>query len=234
MIEITEIRTSRAEHGPHPGVLAGVSFALMVAGLVISGAMSGGDALSSPFTATADVVARAREHHDAFGVAAFFQLGSAVPLGILAATVYARQLRLGIRVPGTVIALVGGVVAVGSLFVSAFATYVESRPAVNVDGPLTHALAYLAFIAGGPGYVVGLGLLLAGIAVPCFILRLVPRQLAVAGLVLAVVCEVTWLSMLTEPLQYLLPVGRFAGGLWLIAVGFALPRQRPGRTGRPT
>jgi hypothetical protein len=90
-----------------------------------------------------------------------------------------------------------------------------------------HALAFLSFAAGGPGYVVGLGLLIAGIAVPAFILRLVPRWLAGTGLALAVLAELTWLSLLLEPVQYLLPVGRFLGGLWLIAAGFTLPSSRP-------
>jgi hypothetical protein len=198
----------------------------MMAGLLISGAMSAGDTLSSPFAETAEVVARIRDHHDAVRVAAFFQFGSAIPLAILTATVYARQLRLGVRVPGPVISLVGGTLAAVSLLVSSFATYVESRPEITTDAPVVHALAFLSFAAGGPGYVVGLGLLIAGIAVPAFILRLVPRWLAGTGLALAVLAELTWLSLLLEPVQYLLPVGRFLGGLWLIAAGFTLPRSR--------
>jgi hypothetical protein len=226
MTDISESTTAPADRGPHPGWVASVSFLLMVAGLVVSGVMSGGDALRSPFGDTAEVVMRIRDHHDAIRVAAFFQLGSAVPLGIYSAAVYARQLWLGVRVPGPVIGLLGGIVAVTSLFVSAFTTYVESRPEVTADPTLTHALAFLAFVAGGPGYAIGLGLLFAGIAVPAFILRLVPRWLAGAGLVLAVLAELTWLSVLAEPLQYLIPVARFVGGLWLVGVGFALPRHR--------
>jgi hypothetical protein len=115
-----------------------------------------------------------------------------------------------------VIGLVGGIVAVTSLFTSAFVTYVESRPEVTGDATLTHA---------------GLGLLLAGIAVPAFLLRLVPRWLAGAGLVLAVLAELAWLCMLAEPLQYLIPIARFGGGLWLVAVGFSLPLHRLRRSG---
>jgi hypothetical protein len=221
----TVVHTRRPD-GPHPGVLALVSFVLMLTGLVVAALMSGGDTLASPFTSTAQVVAHVRDHHEAVRVAAFFQFGSAVPLAIFAATVYARQLRLGIRVPGPVISLVGGILAAASLLVASFATYVESMPEVTVEGPLLHALAFLAFVAGGPGYVVGLGLLVAGIAVPTFILRLAPRWLAGTGLALALLAELTWLGLLVEPLRHLLPVGRFLGGAWLIAIGFALPRSR--------
>jgi hypothetical protein len=226
MTDTRSAPSSRAAHGPHPGFLALVSFVLMLAGLLISGAMSAGDTLSSPFGETAEVVARIRDHPDAVRVASFFQFGSAIPLAIFTATVYARQLRLGVRVPGPVISLVGGILAAVSLLVSSFATYVESRPEIATEATLVHALAFLSFVAGGPGYVVGLGLLVAGIAVPALLLRLVPRWLAGTGLALAVLAEVTWLSLLLDPVQYLLPVGRFLGGLWLIAVGFALPRSQ--------
>ncbi len=224
---------ARREHGPHPGWLALVSLSLMIAGQVASAAMSGGDTQVSPFGATAEVAARIQDHHEAFRVLAFFQLGSAIPLAIFAAAVYARQLRLGIRVPGPVIGFMGGVIAVGSLLTSAFASYVASRPEVTADASLTQALAIFAFVAGGPGYAVGLGLLFAGIAVPALILRLLPRWLAVVGLVLAILGELTWFGMLAGPMQYLIPVARYLGGLWLIVAGFALPRQRPRRTGNP-
>ena len=43
----------------------------------------------------------------------------------------------------------------------------------------------LAFISGGPGFVVPIGLLIAGIAVPGLLARLLPRPLAWAGLIIA-------------------------------------------------
>ncbi|MEP6814522.1 MAG: hypothetical protein ABI873_03095 [Marmoricola sp.] len=222
--------SSTAHRGPHPGLIGLVSLGLMLAGLAIGGALSGGDTLASPFGPTAEVVRRIHEHWNAVRVAAFFQFASAVPLAIYAATVYARQLRLGVRVPGPVISLVGGIMAVVSLLVSAFAQFVLSRPEVTTDARLTHALSFFSFVSGGTGYVVGLGLLIAGIAVPAYILRLMPRWLAGTGLVLALLAELSSLSMLVEVLQYLLPVGRFLGTLWLIAAGFLLPTQRPRRT----
>lgn len=218
---------SRPEHGPNPGMLALLSWLLFAAGLVVSAAMSGGEALSSPFGPSSEVAARIRENHDAIRVAAFFQFGSAITLGIYAATVYSRLLR--VRVPGPVIGLVGGVIAVMSLLVSAFTTFAQSRPEITSDDQLVHALAFFGFAAGGPGYVVGLGLLIAGLAVPAFILRLIPRPVAAIGVVIAVLAELSWFGMLAEPLQYLLPVGRFLGGIWIIVAGFMLSTQRTRR-----
>jgi len=54
----------------------------------------------------------------------------------------------------------------------------------------------------------------------------VPRWLAWAGLVIAALSELSFFSMVIEPLQFLLPVGRFGGLIWLIAVGFLLPHKR--------
>jgi hypothetical protein len=88
------------------------------------------------------------------------------------------------------------------------------------------SLAFLAFVAGGPAYAVGLGLLVAGAAVSGLLLRLVPRWLAAVGLALAVLGELAWLSMLAEPLQFLVPIVRFLGSVWLVLLGFRLPRDR--------
>lgn len=212
--------------GPNPGIVAAVSLGLTLAGLVTSAAMTSGQTFVSPFSAPAQVVAYFQEHPDAVRVASMIQFGSAVPLGIYAATVYARLLRLGVRVPGPGIGFFGGITAAAFLMLSALVGWVLSRPEITTDVTLTQALSFLAFITGGVGYVIGMGLLVTGIAVPALILRFVPRWLAWTGLVIAALSELSFLSMAIEPLQFLLPVGRFGGLLWLIAIGFLLPQNR--------
>ncbi len=203
-----------------------MTLALTLVGLIVGAALSGGATLGSPFVSTAEAAARYADNSAAFRIAALFQFGAAVQLGILSATLYARQLRLGIRVPGPAIGYFGGIAASVMLMFSGLIGWVLSRPEVTGDAVLVHALAFLAFMTGGVGYVVGLGLLVAGVAVPALILRLTPAWLAWVGLVLAALAELSFLSMVFEPLQFLLPVGRFGGGIWLIAVGFLLPTTR--------
>jgi uncharacterized membrane protein YkgB len=82
-------------------------------------------------------------------------------------------------------------------------------------------------MTGGPGHVVLLGLLLAGIAVPGLLAGLLPRWFAVTGIALAGVAELSTLALLLDPAMYLLPIARFGGPLWLIAAGALLPRRRP-------
>jgi len=52
--------------------------------------------------------------------------------------------------------------------------------------------------------------------------------MVVAGIVIAVVGELSWLEMLNIRLLPLIPLTRFPGYLWMIAAGFLLPRRRKG------
>ena len=219
--------------GPHPGILAIVSLGILLAAVVTSAVLTGGQTFVSPFAPADRVAAFFRRNVVAARVGGMLQFGSAVPLGIYAATVYARQLRLGVRVPGPAISFFGGISAAIFLMFSGSVTWLLSRPEITADATLTHALSVLAFITGGVSFVVGLGLLVAGIAVPALILRFMPRWLAWTGLVIAALSELSFLSMAVEPLQFLLPIGRFGGLLWLIAAGFLLPRNRAAANQEP-
>ena len=216
----------RATGGPHPGDAALVSLVLLVGSLVAMAALSGGGTITSPFGDTSTVAGFFAEHGFAVRLAAMLQLGSSIPLGIYTATVYARQQRLGIRVPGPAIGLFGGVAAAVLLAVSATITWAQGQPVVSAQTELTHALSYLSFATGGFAHVLGLGLLVAGIAVPGLLLRLLPSWLAWTGLVIAALAELSFLAMVFEPLQPLIPIGRFGSLLWLVVAGFLLPPSR--------
>jgi hypothetical protein len=216
----------RAQGGPHPGALAIVFAALFLAGLILGTLLAGGKPYPSPFGPTPEIVAYFRDHHLAVRVGGTLQFAAAIPLAIYAATASARLHQLGIRAPGATIALVGGVLSAAFLALSGLLGWVLSQPEALGDPSLVHALQYLNFAAGGPGHVVPLGLLIAGIAVPGLLAGLVPRRLAWAGLVIAALAELATLSLLIDAAAYLLPVARFAGLAWLIAAGFLLPRRR--------
>jgi hypothetical protein len=134
-----------------------------------------------------------------------------------------------VTAPGATIALAGGVAAAALLALSGLLQWSLGRPAVRTAEPLVRALHDLSFLTGGPAHVVFLGLLVAGVAVPGLLLGLLPRTLAVAGLVIAAIAELATLALVWPQLSVLIPVARFPGLLWLIAVGFTLPRQRTHR-----
>lgn len=225
MTSNTEAHRSPAQGGPPLGVLAVVSTALFVGGIFIAAGVAHGFP-PGPGASASSIAAYAAKHTASNRISAVFSFGSAIPLAIYAATANARLHVLGVRAPGATIALGGGLLASGFLALSGLCSWVLSQPGIAAGGVVTRAISDLQFATGGPAHVVLLGLLVAGIAVPASILGLLPRPLAIAGLVLAAVCELSSLTLATSALYPLLPIARFASLAWLIAAGFALPRRR--------
>jgi hypothetical protein len=129
-----------------------------------------------------------------------------------------------VRVPGPGIAYFGGIAASVLLGLAGLLTWVLGQPVTGQAPATLHTLLYVVYATGGPGFVVGLGIMLGGAAVPALVRRLTPRWLAWAGLVLAALCELSFFTLLTQDLAFLLPAGRFLGLAWLVIFGFLLPR----------
>lgn len=218
----------RTQAGPPLGLLALVSAGLLLAGLGVSAALGG--VFPSPYAGAELIRDHFRTQPDAVRAGGVLAFAASVPLAIYAATAGARLRQLGVTAPGATIALAGGVLAAGSLAMSGLLQWTLSRPAVRGSGAVVRALQDLAFLTGGPAHVVFLGLLVAGIAVPGLVLRLLPRPLAWAGLAVAVVAELTTLALVWPALSVLLPLARFPALAWLVAAGLLLPHRRPGRS----
>lgn len=201
---MTHLESGSAPHrrpdGPPAGIVASACLALTLASVVAHG-------VGSTFWT------------------GFLVFAASVPLGIYAATLYARQLRLGIRVPGPGIGFFGGTAASIMLAISGLLGWATTQ-VVGLPSSVADLVTEMVFLLGGLGFATGLGLLVSGIAVPAVILRLVPRWLGLVGLVLGALGELSFLSMLWKGLDVLLPIVRFGGLLWLVAVGFLLPRDR--------
>jgi hypothetical protein len=214
-----------AKHrGPHPGILAIVFTVLFNAGLsfVISSSPDRPH-FPGPWESAGTITAYFQTHSSAVMMCAFFQFGASVPLGIFTATTVSRLHFLGVRAAGPFIALFGGLATSSTLAVSALMLWVIAYPGVAQDAAVLRALYYLVFAIGGVGYSVPLGLLIAGISVPSLFLKLLPKWVAIFGLVLAVTGELSWLSLIVPNALFLIPLTRFPGFVWLIFVGFRLP-----------
>lgn len=164
---------------------------------------------------------------------ALLYAGSVIPLAVWAAAAVHRLQGLGARVAGAYIALAGGILASGALLGSALAGWTASQVAPDGDAGVVHALSVLSFALGGVGFALGSGLLIAGVAVPSLILRLVPRPLAWAGLVLAALGGLSVLTLALPALSPMLPIVRFGGLLWFVAVGVLMPLDRRDVPERP-
>jgi hypothetical protein len=212
--------------GPSPGALGVVFASLFAASLAITGVMTGGARFPTPY----EQVALAQDYFSRYAyvirIAAFLQFGAAIPLGIFTATVTSRLKFLGMRAAGVDIALFGGFAASIFLALSAGAGWALSQPGMAVEAGALRALQLLGFATGGPGHVVTLGLLLAGVSVPSAFAKLIPRWLVWLGLIVAAICELSALSLVFPMAGILLPLGRFPAFIWLIGTGFLLPGSR--------
>ncbi|HEY3683365.1 MAG TPA: DUF4386 domain-containing protein [Streptosporangiaceae bacterium] len=210
----------RARQGGPPLALPAIAYGVFV---VASAAIGAGG--TRPDMSAAQVLAYDLGHVTLLKVLATVVFAAALPLVIWAATGYQWLRDRGISAPGTVMALSGGILAAAALASSALATWSAADSASAAAPALAHALTGFAFAAGGSGFVVPFALMVAGVAVPSLIRRLLPRWMSIAGLVIAAVGMVATLALLTPALYPLLPIVRFGGLIWLLVASFLLPRR---------
>jgi hypothetical protein len=215
--------------GPNPGVVAIIFTALFLASLVPVTLIVSETHFPSPLQSPEEMVSYFRSEAAKVRVCAFLQFAASVPLGIFAATMASRLRFQRVEAAGATIALFGGLAASAFMAFSALAQWSLGQPGIAEDPVLTRAMYYLIFSAGGPGYSVPFGLLMAGIGVSGGLSRLLPRWLALAGVLLGIVGELSSLSLVIPGLLFLIPLTRFPGFFWLIAAGFALPGSRVAR-----
>jgi hypothetical protein len=199
-----------------------ICIGLLFGGLAIGVALGG--VMPLPYGPVAAVQQYVRAQPVAVRVMAVGVFGSSVPLAIYVATASARLRQLGSTVPGATIALAGGILAAGALGLTGLVGWTLSRPEISGDTALVRALYFLVFLVGGPGHIVALGLLVAGMAVPSLILGLLPRLLAWAGLAIAALSELTTLVLVWPELGVILPVARVLALAWLLVAGARLTR----------
>jgi hypothetical protein len=221
-------RAPRRQQGGPPPLAVGLAYGvLLVTGVILS------VRTPLPSAGPAAVLAYDRSHHTLMQVAAFFEFAAAAPLAIWTATVYRRLRTLGVTAPGAVIALSGGLLAAASLALSGLITWTIAQASSVADPALARVLGDLAFATGSAGFVVPVGLLVAGVSVPALLLGLAPRPWAWFGLVVAAISELSSLVLLTSALDFTLPIGRFGSLIWLVGISVLLPQSRHEVRGRP-
>jgi hypothetical protein len=218
--------TTNVHRGPHPGALAIVFAVLFNLGLyfVISFSVDAPH-FPGPWESAETIAAYFQGHSHDVLMCAFFQFGSAIPLGLFTATVVSRLQFLGVKVAGVHIALFGGFMTALNVALSSLALWVMSYPGIAQDVGVVRALYYLVFAVGGVGFSIPLGLLMAGISIPAGFMKLLPKWLVVLGIILAVCGELSWISLIFPGTILLIPLTRFPGFIWLICAGFLLPKR---------
>lgn len=208
---------------PNLGIVATVFAFLFLAGLYPVTLLHGG-AFPGPWSSGGSIAGFFQARSASVQACAVLHFGAAICLGILTASVVSRLHFLGVRAAGAHIALFGGLATAFNMMASAMVLWVMAYPGIAANADLARALYYVQFAFGGPGFSVPLGLFFAGVAIPAAFMKLLPRWLIVFGLALAVLGELSWLSLLLPKSVFLIPLTRFPGLVWLMAAGFMLPK----------
>lgn len=211
--------------GPHIGFVALGFVGLFLASLFPVTAFGGMPYFPGPAATVDQMVDFFSKRYPAVLLCAFLQFGSAIPLGLFTASVVSQLNFLRVRAAGTSIALFGGFLTAANVMGTACFLWAMTYADVWHSPSLVQALYRISFGLGGPGYSVCFGILAAGVSVTAGFYRLLPRWIVVMGLAVAVIGELSWFSMLNLKFVPLIPLTRFPGFIWMIAVGFALPRQ---------
>lgn len=212
--------------GPPLWLLASLYTVLFIAGLFPVTAMAGLPYWPGPWEPPAVIVSYFQTHATPVLTCIFLQIGASVCLGLFTAVVVSRMQFLGVRAAGMYIALFGGFLTVFNGIAAGFATWTLIHPAVAASPSILLGLYYFAYALGGPGFSIPMGLLMAGVSVSSAFKKLLPKWIVILGLVLAAAGELSVFHLIFPKLLFLIPLTRFPGFIWIVAVGFAMPRFR--------
>lgn len=220
------MKTTPRFRGPSLILLATVHILIFVAGLVAAAMLRHGASYVTPFAPAEQLRLFFAQNPTAVRVSNFFLLGSAVPFGIFAVTTVSLLRFMGVRAAGTNISLLGGLVATIALTLCGIVGWELSVPEVSASAQVVKAVDFLDFLLGGVVYAIGFGLLAAGVSVTSYFMRLLPRWIIVLGLLLAITGEFSVFSLIFYPANFLIPITRFVGYLWMIFAAVALTKDR--------
>lgn len=222
---------NRLKHpGPPLWLLALLYTVLFNAGLFPVTMYGGMPYWPGPWQPAADIVSFFQTQSSRVLTCVFLQTGAVICLGLFTAVVVSRLQFLGIRAAGVYIALLGGFLTVFDSLGAGMATWTLIRPVIAQTPSSILALNYFSYALGGPGFSIPMGLLMAGVSVSAGLSKLIPKWVMILGLFLAACGELSVFHLIFPQLLFLIPLTRFPGFIWIIAVGFTLPNFRNAET----
>ncbi|HEX3472285.1 MAG TPA: hypothetical protein VHT28_13970 [Silvibacterium sp.] len=224
-IRISAISQSHA--GPPLWLLAILYTVMFNAGLYPVTVLAGPVHWPGPWEPANVIVPYFQTHATQVLTCLFLQFGATICLGLFSAVVVSRMYFLGVRSAGPWIALFGGFLTVFNGIAASLIVWTMIHPGVLQEPSILLGFYYLSYAFGGPGFSIPMGLLMAGVSIPAAFMKLLPKWIIVLGLVLAAAGVLSWFHLISPGALFLVPLVRFPGFIWLIAVGFALPRIRP-------
>ena len=212
--------------GPSLLLLAIVHVLLFAANLAVAAALHHGAPYINPFAPAEAVRAFFMQNPSATRIGSFLLFGSAVPFGLFVVTTMTWLRFLKVRAAGVNITFFGGLMAAFALILSGLSGWIVSLPNIAESAPLAKAIYFLSFLSGGVTYAVGFGLLAAGVSVTSYYTRHLPRWLVTLGMIVAVAGELSSFSLIAYPANFLIPITRYLGFIWMLFVAVKLTRNR--------
>ena len=212
--------------GPSLLLLAIVHVLLFAANLAVVAALRHGAPYINPFAPAEAVRAFFTQNASATRIGSFFLFGSAVPFGLFAVTTVSWLRFLKVRAAGVNITFFGGLTATFALILSGLSGWIVSLPDIASSESLAKAIYFFSFLSGGVAYAVGFGLLAAGVSITSYFTHHLPRWLVVFGMIVAVAGEFSSLSLITYPANFLIPITRYLGFIWMLLVAVNLTKNR--------
>jgi hypothetical protein len=217
-------RPARRRHAGPPLWLAATMYTvLFLAGLYPVTVFGGRPHFPGPWESAETIAAFFEARPSAVRLCALLQFGAAIPLGIFAASAASRLQFLGSRAAGVSIAFFGGLTTAGTMMASSIALWVMAQPGIAENRAVLYALYWLTQGFGGAGFSVPFGILAAGVTIPAAFLRVVPKWVGALGIAVAICGELSWLYLMVPGALPLVPLTRFPGFVWIIAMAIALP-----------
>jgi hypothetical protein len=214
--------------GPSLLLLAIVHVLVFAANLAVAATLRHGAPYVNPFAPAEAVRAFFLQNPTATRIGSFFLFGSAVPFGLFTVTAVSWLRFLKVRAAGVNITLFGGLMASFALILSGLSGWTLSLPEIAASAPLAKAIYFFSFLSGGVAYAVGFGLLAAGVSVTSYFTHRLSRWLIALGMIVAIAGEFSSLSLIAYPANFLIPITRYLGFIWMLLVAVNLPRnQRP-------
>jgi hypothetical protein len=197
---------------------------LLIASFIAIRLLAPGARIPNPFASDDASRVFFTSNAHAIRVGDFLQLASAMCLAALAAVMSAVQKARNTRSIGWTLTLAGGTGAATFLVLTSLCSWALAAPLATDPGTAFHTLQFLPFLMGGPGWAGFFSMFVAGIAISGT--DELPKWAVLSGYCLSVVAGLATLVLLTIDAAPCLPIARFLGFVWLIAVTWLLSYGR--------
>ena len=218
------------------GALAALSYVVFfVVSLVLPGLLgqNGGAPLVTPYSTNTEVASYlAATGHGGVPVAAFCQAVSGIALLVFAGWAPQYLRRIG-RDAHAGLARTCGTAAAVFLLLSASVQWILSQQGIADNLAVYRTVMDLSFVAGAAVQVTTTGLLTAAVSAGARSAGSLPKWLTWFGLGVAALSALSMLSLLFKAASPFLPICRYLGMVWFLALAALLARRSAARIEQP-